>query len=176
MVATVGSFDAVGRTRIAQLINKSNQFNLTTQRYTEADVATLEADAGAFTLQVRLRDRFADNGMICCVVCREMDVGGRRAWEIDTWLMSCRVLGRGVEALVLNCIVDAARQAGASTLVGVYRPTAKNEMVREHYARLGFRQTGEDAGITTWELALDDHVARPVQIRTETIAALDRVA
>jgi len=99
-------FDAVGRARIAQLINKSNQFNLTTRRYAEHEIASLESDPDAFTLQVRLIDAFGDNGMIGVVICRPLSEAD---WEIDTWLMSCRVLGRRVEHMVLREILHHAR-------------------------------------------------------------------
>ena len=94
MTITFQPFDATGRARIVQLINKSNQFNLTTRRYTDPEVTDAENDPEVFTLQVRLADIFGDNGMISVVVCRP---GERPVWEIDTWLMSCRVLGRKVE-------------------------------------------------------------------------------
>ena len=146
-------FDATGRSRIAQLINKSNQFNLTTRRYDELAVAAFERDQRAFTLQVRLTDTFGDNGMISVVICRAAALG---AWEIDTWLMSCRVLGRRVEHMVLRELVQHARARGIRKLIGVFVPTERNGMVRDHYAKLAFRQVAEDAaGGTTWELETD---------------------
>jgi FkbH-like protein len=151
MTITFQPFDATGRARITQLINKSNQFNLTTRRYTEIDVAAAEADC--FTLQVRLADRFGDNGMISVIVCRP---AGPATWEIDTWLMSCRVLSRGVEAMVLREIIAAAREQRISRLVGVYRPTSRNGMVSDHYAKLGFSPAGTQAdGTTLWHLETD---------------------
>jgi FkbH-like protein len=155
MVLRVARFDALGRSRIAQLISKSNQFNLTTRRYSEAEVAALEAAADIEPLQLRLEDSFGDNGMICVLICRKH----ARYWEIDTWIMSCRVLGRGVEQCVLALIADRAHAAGAEELRGTYIPTAKNGIVREHYARLGFTQTGSlESGATTWSLSLKDFV------------------
>jgi FkbH-like protein len=152
MQLTLAPFDATGRARIAQLVNKSNQFNLTTRRYTEAEVAAAERDPDAFTLQVRLSDAFGDNGMISVIVCRRESDG----WDIDTWLMSCRVLGRKVELAVLGEIITAARAAGASRLVGRYLPTEKNQMVADHYGKLGFHLVEERAdGSTLWELRLD---------------------
>jgi len=143
-------FDATGRSRIAQLINKSNQFNLTTRRYTEGDVAAFEADPNCFTLQVRLLDTFGDNGMISVVICRVLLPA---VWEIDTWLMSCRVLGRRVEQMVLREILRHARDRGAEKLVGAYLPTHKNDMVKDHYQKLGFRLVSQDeSGRTGWEL------------------------
>ena len=88
-----------------------------------------------FTLQVRLADIFGDNGMISVIICRHGEPG---LWEIDTWLMSCRVLGRGVEPMVLREILAEARARGIDTLLGVYRPTTRNGMVSDHYKKLGF--------------------------------------
>src|SRR5581483_6064567 len=99
MTIAFAPFDAAGRQRITQLINKTNQFNLTTRRYTEAEIAALERDPSRFTLQVRLADRFGDLGMIGVVICGPGS--GRFEWEIETWLMSCRVLGRKVEEAML---------------------------------------------------------------------------
>jgi FkbH-like protein len=143
-------FDQTSRARIAQLINKSNQFNLTTRRYTEAEVAAFEADPDVFTLQIRLRDKLGDNGMISVVICRRTETV---VWEIDTWLMSCRVLGRRVEEAVLLELLDQAKRQGIVKLLGVYRPTDRNRLVEEHYARLGFTLAGKGAdGSTAWEL------------------------
>jgi FkbH-like protein len=152
MRITFAPFDAAGRNRIAQLINKSNQFNLTTRRYSAVDVAGLEDDPQVATLQVRLIDRFGDHGMISVVICRVRD----RDWEIDTWLMSCRVLGRGVEAMVLRELVLLARARGIHRLRGRYLPTERNALVREHYRKLGFTLTETGAGgVTSWELATE---------------------
>jgi len=153
MTITFKPFDATGRARIVQLINKSNQYNLTTRRYTEPDVAAAECDPGVFTLQVRLADIFGDNGMISVVICR---ADGDRRWDIDTWLMSCRVLGRRVENMVLREILRHARAAGVRTLTGIYLPTARNALVLDHYEKLGFRRVAEEAsGITRWELNVE---------------------
>jgi FkbH-like protein len=152
MVASISPFNAVGRVRIAQLINKSNQFNLTTRRYSENEVEALENDPAKFCLQVRLADRFGDNGMISVVI---FDIGADE-WSCDTWLMSCRVLGRRVEELVLATVAEAARQAGARRLTGTYLPTKKNALVTEHFAKLGFAKRSDLAdGGTTWALDLD---------------------
>ena len=146
-------FDATGRARIVQLINKSNQYNLTTRRYTDPEVAAAQDDPDVFTLQVRLTDTFSDNGMISVVICRPGEVG---VWEIDTWLMSCRVLGRKVEHMVLREILEHARVAGIHKLVGTYRPTERNKLVVDHYAKLGFTKVREDeSGMTHWELHVE---------------------
>ncbi len=163
MVADFRPFDAVNRTRIAQLINKSNQFNLTTRRYTEAQVAALEADPAKLTVQIRLVDRFGDNGMISVVIV------DRSTWEIDTWLMSCRVLGRRMEEAVLDQIVAAARAGGAEALRGRYIPSAKNRMVADHYSRLGFAAAGGDAGgETMWRLDLGGYVSPELPMRIDS--------
>lgn len=153
MTITFQPFDATGRARIVQLINKSNQYNLTTRRYTEPEIAATEGDPLAFTLQVRLSDRFGDNGMISVVICRMIE---NEAWDIDTWLMSCRVLGRRVEHMVLNQLLEHARIAGVKRLIGTYIPTDRNGLVADHYARLGFTKMGEEAdGLSRWEFPVD---------------------
>lgn len=154
MTITFQPFDEMGRARIVQLINKSNQFNLTTRRYTEPEVAEAENDPSVFTLQVRLADIFGDNGMISVVICRP---DHEDTWVIDTWLMSCRVLGRKVEQMVLNEILGHARTAGIRKLIGEFRPTDRNKLVVDHYAGLGFSQTAHEAGgATRWQLLVDD--------------------
>src|SRR6202007_3360534 len=99
---------AAGHKRIAQLISKSNQFNLTTRRYSEAEIAAMQSNSDIFTLQACLEDIFGDNGKISVVICRQ---AGRR-WEVDTWIMSCRVLGRRVEEAILQHLVEQARSRG----------------------------------------------------------------
>jgi FkbH-like protein len=145
------SFDNRSRQRITQLINKTNQFNLTTKRYTEQTVAEIEEDKSLFSLQVRLADKFGDLGMIGVVICRPGE-GDAATWNIDTWLMSCRVLGRRVEQAMLSKIASEGRARGVSRLVGLYVPTNKNNMVADHYEKLGFRLLERDSsGRSTWE-------------------------
>lgn len=153
MTITYQPFDATGRARIVQLINKSNQYNLTTRRYTDPEIAEAEADADVFTMQIRLADVFGDNGMISVLIARPGEPG---TWEIDSWLMSCRVLGRRVEHMVLRELMEHARAAGINTIYGTYRPSDRNKLVVDHYAKLGFAKVSEDAdGTTRWELASD---------------------
>jgi FkbH-like protein len=128
-------FDRLGLQRIVQLINKTNQFNLTTRRYGVDEVLRVMHDGRALGLQLRLLDRFGDNGVIAIVIGKLHDDSDLL---IDTWLMSCRVLGRQVEQGTLTILADQARGLGARRLIGEYRPTAKNGMVREHYQKLGF--------------------------------------
>ena len=135
MQLIVSRFDQIGLSRTVQLINKTNQFNLTTRRYTDADVQAIMGDPRAFGLQLRLTDRFGDNGIIAVVIGKLLD---DRRLLIDTWLMSCRVLGRQVEQATLNLVAAAARQLGATQLIGEYMPTKKNAMVKDHYPKLGF--------------------------------------
>jgi FkbH-like protein len=130
-------FDRLGLQRIVQLINKSNQFNLTTRRYSEEDVLAVIADESAFGLQLRLEDRFGDNGVIAIVIGRRQ---GDSDVHLDTWLMSCRVLGRQVENATLNIIAEQAANLGARRIIGEYIPSKKNTMVRSHYSNLGFRE------------------------------------
>jgi len=164
MEITFQPFDATGRARIAQLIAKSNQFNLTTRRYTEAQVEQLSHDPACWTLQVRLADKLGDNGMISVIICRKEGAD----WEIDTWLMSCRVLGRRVEQMVLREILDHARREGAARLVGVYCPTERNKLVEQHYGKLGFALARtEPDGTTIWHLdvAAASVPAAPMAVR-----------
>jgi FkbH-like protein len=153
MTITFKPFDPTGRARIVQLINKSNQYNLTTRRYTEPEVTAAEQDPAVFTLQVRLADMFGDNGMISVVICRP---GSPGEWNIDTWLMSCRVLGRKVENMVLREILKRAAAVGVHKLIGRYIATERNKLVVDHYAKLGFTQVAEEsAGTTRWELMVE---------------------
>jgi FkbH-like protein len=169
MTITFQPFDATGRARIVQLINKSNQYNLTTRRYTDPEVADAEKDPHVFTLQVRLADMFGDNGMISVVICRP---AGGASWEIDTWLMSCRVLGRKVEYMVLREILAHARDAGICRLTGIYRPTDRNKLVVDHYAKLGFTKVSEEeSGLTRWELLVEsaDPPIAPMKVVSQNV-------
>jgi FkbH-like protein len=148
---TVQPFDAAGRNRIVQLINKSNQYNLTTRRYTEREIEEAQRDPDCLTLQVRLSDKFGDNGMISVVICRQIG----RDWHVDTWLMSCRVLGRRVEDAVLQELVLQARRRGVDRIVGIYHPTERNKLVEDHYAKLGFALVErQQDGTTVWQLSV----------------------
>jgi FkbH-like protein len=124
--------------RIVQLINKTNQFNLTTRRLNESDVRQLFAGEGNYTQSLRVSDRFGDNGLTGVLIAvREGD-----ALRVHTWLMSCRVMGRRLEEAVLAALGKFARTSGATKIVGEYLPTAKNEVVAKLYSTLGFTATG----------------------------------
>jgi FkbH-like protein len=153
-------FDKIGLARVTQLINKTNQFNLTTRRYTEAEVVAVMQDPRAVTLQMRLLDRFGDNGIIAILIARMRD---DQEAVIDTWLMSCRVLGRQVEEACLNILVEHTKAIGAKRLVGEYLPTAKNGMVADLYPRLGFEPAGPVAnGGSAFSLDLTSFTSLPV--------------
>ena len=158
MQAICPPFDRIGRARIAQLINKTNQFNLTTRRYSESEVDAFEKSASGLTLQIRLIDRFGDNGMVSVVICVEQ--GGD--WIIDTWLMSCRVLNRKLEQATLNCVVSHARAAGVHALIGEYFKTDRNGMVKDHYSCLGFEAVHVDDHRSRWRLEIASYIAPSV--------------
>jgi FkbH-like protein len=161
MEAAIHEFRPVDVPRIAQLINKSNQFNLTTRRRTEAQVEAVMADPGMPAFTVRMADRFGDYGLISIVITK---LAGEEL-EIDTWLMSCRVLKRQVEEEVLNEIVRLARVHHAVRVRGVYLATAKNGMVRDHYASLGFTPAAESAERSDFLLDVAACQPRATQIR-----------
>ncbi len=163
MTLSIAPFDAAGRKRIAQLISKSNQFNLTTRRYSEAEIAALQSGPDALTIQARLEDIFGDNGMISAVICRQT---GPRL-EVDTWIMSCRVLGRRVEETILQYMVEQARLKGVAEIIGRYIPTARNGLVRDHFEKLGFVQIVRDDGETTWRLAVSGYGEKNLPLKVD---------
>jgi FkbH-like protein len=158
MTLTAGPFDAMNLQRITQLINKTNQFNLMTERLSEAEVLARMNDPRWLTLYARLTDRFGDNGLIALLMAR---LEGADA-IIETFLMSCRVLGRGVEQACLNLLATSAQSHGAKRLIGQYRPTEKNSMVRDLYPNLGFTLLAETEGPTRFSFDLRDFTARPI--------------
>lgn len=153
MRAWIGPVGDLEMDRTVQLIGKSNQFNLTTRRHSAGDIERMRTSKDWVTRVVKLEDTFGDNGLISVLLAREE----ANALVIDTWLMSCRVLKRGVEAFLLNNIVAAARERGLTELVGEYIPTAKNVLVKHHYESLGFTPAGADEdGRTLWRLPIGD--------------------
>ena len=158
-------FDDIGLPRITQLVNKTNQFNLTTRRYTEDDIRAVMNDDGAIGLQFRLVDRFGDNGIIGVMIGRIEDDGGMR---VDSWLMSCRVLGRGVERAIFDVFVSEAAKMGVSRIIGDYIMTNKNGMVRGLYAELGFAPAASGvAGADRAILQVSAHAPRASFIKVE---------
>jgi FkbH-like protein len=135
-----GSVDANTCVRATQLINKTNQFNLTTKRYSQEDVQRRMNSPEFWFRWYRLRDRFADHGLIGILLAEVAD----REWTVDTCLMSCRAIGRGVEAYMFRDMVQCARRSGARRLRANYIPTAKNKLVEDLLPRFGFAATGND--------------------------------
>jgi FkbH-like protein len=154
----VGRVSKMNIGRVTQLTNKTNQFNLRTVKYTEAEVDRLMRDKEALALQFRLKDKFGDNGIIAVILARPNERWPADTLFIDTWLMSCRVLGRGVEAASLEALSQYACELGLKRLIGEYRPTARNKMVSDHYQKLGFRRfvrgVDADSSSTFWLMDL----------------------
>jgi FkbH-like protein len=137
MRSLVESFNKFNSPRVAQLSQRSNQFNLRTVRYTESDIEKLITADDYYTLCFTLEDKFGDNGLICVII---LNKETEKTMFIETWLMSCRVLKRGMENFVLNSIVKVAVKNNFQFIKGEYLPTAKNEMVKDHYLNLGFEE------------------------------------
>ena len=140
MMSVIEPFNKFNTPRVAQLSQRSNQFNLRTVRYSEADieVSIIEKKLSSFTFT--LEDKFGNNGMICVVILNKADA---ETLFIDTWFMSCRVLKRGMENFVLNTLVEFALKNGFVYLKGEYIATIKNQMVKDHYKNLGFIKSGD---------------------------------
>jgi FkbH-like protein len=142
MTAEIGPFSPAYLERITQLINKTNQFNLTTRRYTSAEVEAISQNLGLITLYGRLADRFGDNGLVSVLIGRVLG----ETVELDLWLMSCRVLNREMEFAMFDALVEQCQARGIRRVVGVYIPSKKNSMVAGHYAGLGFSRLSESSG------------------------------
>jgi FkbH-like protein len=138
--------------RVAQLTQKTNQFNMTTRRYSEAETALLLNDDATVVRAYSLVDRFGDSGIVSVVIARK----GAEAWELDSFLMSCRVIGRTVETAILALIADEARAASAGALVGDFLPTKKNAPASGVYEAHGFVENGgaDSEGGRRWSLDL----------------------
>ena len=134
MKADIKPFEPMYMSRIAQLTNKSNQFNLTTKRCTQAEIEAIAADPQYITLYGKLADKFGDNGVVAVTFGRIDNA----TLHIELWLMSCRVLKREMEDAMLDEIARAAKERGITELRGYYYPTAKNTMVKDFYSRMGF--------------------------------------
>lgn len=151
MKAQIAPFAPIYMARIAQLTNKSNQFNLTTRRYTQSEIEGFAANNRYVTLYGKLEDKFGDNGVVSVVIGREDD-GGKPVLHVELWLMSCRVLKRDMEFAMMDGLVEACQARGITSIMGYYYPTAKNGMVKEFYAALGFAKLEEDEeGNSTWQ-------------------------
>ena len=156
MTIEVARFEPSRLSRIAQLLQRSNQFNLTTHRYNERECETMMQDASCIPLYGCLRDRFGDHGLISVIVGRPDAAAG--VLEITDWLMSCRVLARGVEEYLMNYIVGEAARFNLEIVSGTYIPTAKNAMVKEFFAKFGFQKVREAGdGTSRWQLRVADY-------------------
>ena len=160
MVSEVSGFTKFNTPRVAQLSQRSNQFNLRTVRYTEADVEAMAADVDTIDLSFTLEDKFGDNGLIAVIIMKKQD---EETLFVDTWFMSCRVLKRGMENFTLNTMVEQAKAQGYKRIVGEYLPTPKNKMVEEHYPNLGFVKM-DDAPTAQYVLDVETYQPRECYI------------
>ena len=163
MVSTVSGFTKFNTPRIAQLSQRSNQFNLRTVRYTEADITALADNPDVIDLSFTLEDKFGDNGLIAVIILKRLDAD---TLFIDTWFMSCRVLKRGMENFTLNIMTEKAKAAGYKRIIGEYLPTAKNKMVENHYSDLGFNKI-EGTETAQYELDVESYQPRECYIETK---------
>ena len=161
MTAEIAPFQPVYLDRITQLTNKTNQFNLTTRRYTQAEIESAAADPATIALYGKLTDRFGDNGLVSVVLARKQGTD----LHIELWLMSCRVLKRDMELAMLDALVAHAQPLGITTLRGTYIPTPKNALVAQHYDQLGFTpQSASQEGTKTYTLDITDYAPRNTHI------------
>lgn len=157
MTAEIEEFQNIDLQRIAQLTNKSNQFNLTTKRYTQNEIEKISSDSNYITLCGRLKDKFGDNGIVSVVIGRKEN----DALHIDLWLMSCRVLKRNMEYAMLDCLVSEARLQSIGKLYGYYLKTKKNSMVKSLFSDFGFEKISEDIEENTvWEMDIKNYIPK----------------
>ena len=159
MVGAIAAFDAFNTPRVAQLSQRSNQYNLRTVRYTEDDIAHIAQSPQYVGLALSLKDNLSDHGLISALI---MEQQGDDLF-IESWFMSCRVLKRGVECMALNAVVAIAKKRGAKRVLGEYLPTPKNALVKDHYANLGFEKSGD----TKWVLNVNAFNDLKTHIKTE---------
>jgi FkbH-like protein len=165
MHAKIGRADSFTIPRIAQLTQKTNQFNLTTRRYSEAEVASMSQNPDCSIWWLELCDKFGPSGVVGVLILRRSQ---GNSWAIDTFLLSCRVMGRTAESAFLAVV---AKELEATELIGEYRPTSKNAVVKDLYPRLGFQPLREDSGATLWQLASADRIlAVPAWFEIEFVA------
>lgn len=157
MVSVVEGFTSFNTPRVAQLSQRSNQFNLRTVRYTDGEIAVLGVSDNHACFSFTLEDKFGDNGLICVIIMEKRD---EKTLFIDTWFMSCRVLKRGMENFTLNTIVAWAKEHGFERIIGEYIPTLKNGMVKDLYSNLGFSPIAEN----TYELDVNAYEPRECYI------------
>jgi FkbH-like protein len=172
MKASIKPFEPNLMGRIAQLSNKSNQFNLTTKRYTQEEIEEVALDDTYIDFYGRLEDRFGDNGVVSVAIGHQ----NGDTVHIDLWIMSCRVLKRDMEYAMMDTFVAGCKKRGAQKIIGYYYPTAKNGMVREFYGCHGFRKTDADEiGNTCWEIDVADYKPRNHVIKVNTEDDIDGI-
>lgn len=164
MVAERGRLDAQHLPRAAQLINKSNQFHLTTTRYTEAEIKAMDAAADGEGWWFKLADRFGDNGLISVIILRAQE----DVLTVDTWVMSCRVLARGMEEFIHNHMLEVARRRGLTTIAGLYIPTKRNKLVEKLFDRLGWTPAEAQGETRRWTLDVTTAAEKSTHIRLGT--------
>lgn len=162
MQAEINRFSSLYIDRIAQLINKTNQFNLTTKRYTVAEVESFSTNENYITLYGKLVDKFGDNGLISIVIC----VIKESVCLIDTWLMSCRVLKRDMEFAMLDVLIEECKTRNIQEIIGEYRRTNKNNMVADLYKEFGFEKMSYDTNdLILWKLSIDKYKKKEITIK-----------
>ncbi len=158
MLGDVRTIDEDDFPRVLQLIGKTNQFNLTTRRHTPEAVRQILSQPDSVGITVRMSDRFGDYGLIAVILGVNEPGGSQRTLRIDTWLMSCRVIGRTAEEFCLNALLERAKSLGYQRLLGHYIPTKKNALVKSLYPRLGFRLVeSTDGGAASYEMNLSQY-------------------
>lgn len=162
MTAEIGDFIPLYLSRITQLTNKSNQFNVTTKRYTEAEMEAVFKSDSHIRLYGKLTDKFGDNGVVSVVI---GEIRNKTELHIDLWLMSCRVLKREMEYAMLDKLVAAAKEKGIEAIYGYYYPTAKNNMVKELFGSFGFDKISDNEGNTVWKLEADGYENKTSHIK-----------
>ena len=163
MEAEVRRFDSMSLPRVLQLVQRSNQFNLTTIRHSEQALRDFAADQDVSSFTIRLRDRLGDNGIVVAIIAEKKSDD----LVINTWIMSCRVLGRKVEELTAGLLVDEARRLGCRHLIGQYLRTPKNDMVSDLYPRMGFERIEPDGDTECFSLDTEHYTKIDVPIRVD---------
>ena len=148
MTAEIKSFSSIYLDRITQLTNKTNQFNLTTKRYTNGEIDKISSNDEYIKIYGKLTDKYGDNGLIAISIGRVES----KTCHIDLWLMSCRVLKRNMEFAMLDELVSKCRNKGVSEIIGYYYKSAKNSMVSDLYDKFGFSLVNENDNDTVWKL------------------------
>lgn len=157
MKGEIKEFTPTYMSRIAQLTNKSNQFNLTTKRYSQSDIEAVAADNGYITLYGKLEDKFGDNGVVSAII-GKIDKENNDELHIELWLMNCRVLKRAMEYAMIDKLVEKVKAIGVRRIIGYYYPTVKNTMVKDFYELQGFKKVSEgENGRTTWKFDIPEN-------------------